>query len=517
MNNIVIYLITFLTILSVPFNTAGRKRIKKMPIPKRELRAVWVATVNNVDWPSKPGLSSFQQQAEIRELLDRNKYNGMNAVIMQVRPCADAFYASSTEPWSRYLMGEQGVAPQPFYDPLSYFISECHKRGMEFHAWFNPYRVRQNNKDQLSRENMFNQHPEWGWIYGDRVYFDPGNPEVRDYLTKVVKEVVKGYDIDAIHFDDYFYPYKIEGIELPDKATFRKYPRNYSSGQIEEWRRDNVNLIIRMLSQSIKEIKPWVKFGISPFGVWRNRSTDPEGSATSGKTTNYDELYADVIKWQREGWIDYTMPQLYWEIGHQSVDFITLAEWWANHAYGRAVYIGHAVYKLDKSSKTEAWQHSDQLIKQLNVIRSIPQINGSAWYNSSQFKRDLDGFQDKLKQKNYRSPSIVPKMPWISNSIPQTPVNLKINSTADGQTVKWDPISGGDENSKARFYAIYRSTRKGRLSIEKPENLIDVTGETGFFLRDNGNRHKKKYYYCITALDRLYNESLPTGYFIIRQ
>jgi uncharacterized lipoprotein YddW (UPF0748 family) len=495
----------------------GRGKIKNMPIPKRELRAVWIATVNNIDWPSKAGLSSSQQQAEIRELLDYHKFCGMNTIIMQVRPCADAIYSSASEPWSRYLMGEQGVAPEPFYDPLEYFISECHKRGMEFHAWFNPYRIKQNMKDPLAPNNIFTQHPEWGWTYGDRIYLDPGNPEVRDYLSKVVSEVVIHYDIDTVHFDDYFYPYKVEGKVLPDQETFKKYSRGYSSEKIGDWRRDNVNLIIQMLSQSIKEIKPWVKFGVSPFGVWRNASADPEGSSTSAGTSDYDDLYADVLYWLRKGWIDYAMPQLYWEIGHKSADFKTLAEWWAKHSYDRAVYAGHALYKLDKASKVKAWQSSDQLISQINTVRSIPNLKGSAWFSSSQFRRDLDGFQDRLKRKQYISPSIVPEMPWIDKTIPSAPSNLTIDNAENGQTVNWDAVKGENEMQNARFYAIYRSKSKRKLNIDKPENLINVTGEQGFFLRDSGKKHKRKYYYCITALDRMNNESLPTGYFIIRQ
>jgi uncharacterized lipoprotein YddW (UPF0748 family) len=517
MRGVLISLFCILTIFSDFTVAVGRNRIKKMPVPKREMRAVWVATVNNIDWPSRPGLSSEQQQAEIRELLDYHKNNGMNAIIMQVRPCADAFYPSALEPWSRYLSGEQGKAPKPFYDPLEYFISACHKRGMEFHAWFNPYRIKQNTRDQLARANVFNEHPDWGWAYGDRIYFDPGNPEVRDYLVRVVSEVVGHYDIDAVHFDDYFYPYKVEGKELPDKRTFRKYPRGFSDRRIDDWRRDNVNLIIKTLNQAIKEVKPWVKFGVSPFGVWRNNSVDPEGSATLAGNSNYDDLYADIIRWQREGWIDYTMPQLYWEIGNKSVDFKTLSEWWAKHAYGRAVYIGQALYKVDKYSNIPAWQHSDQLIDQVSIIRSNPQINGSAWYSSSQFKRDPDGFRDKLKKNVYPSPAIIPEMPWIDNTIPQAPVNLTISSIDNGQIVKWDHVISNNELSKARFYAIYRSNRRRRLTIDNPANLIDVTGETGFVLRDSGKKHKKRFFYCITALNRLNNESQPTGYFIIRQ
>ncbi|MCK4992803.1 MAG: family 10 glycosylhydrolase, partial [Bacteroidales bacterium] len=280
--------------------------------PKREFRGVWVATVANIDWPSEPGLSTYEQQHEILDIVDMHKKNGINAIILQVRPTADALYSSELEPWSGFLTGEQGKAPDPFYDPLEFWIREAHKRGMELHAWFNPYRINVDTADFLSGSHIIHKHPEWLFSYGGRFYFSPANPGVWNFVREVVVDVVRRYDVDAIHFDDYFYPYRIENQEFPDSLDFARYGGKFYPDRLEEWRRHNVDTIIAMLGAAIKEEKPWVKFGISPFGVWRNRSEDERGSETTAGTSNYDGLYADVLLWQQKGWIDYLMPQLYW-------------------------------------------------------------------------------------------------------------------------------------------------------------------------------------------------------------
>ncbi len=501
--------------LSVTANIAlGAKKSKKTH--SREFRAVWVATVNNIDWPSRPGLSVEQQKTEIRKLLDLHKSDGMNAIIMQVRPSADAFYSSPTEPWSRYLQGNQGTAPEPFYDPLDYFIEQCHLRGMEFHPWFNPYRIKQSPKDQLVPQHIFNRHPDWGWSYGDRTYFDPGQPEVRNYLTDVVRDVVQRYDIDAIHFDDYFYPYKIEGEPLPDAKTFKQFPRNFKPSQIDDWRRDNVNIIIQMLNQTIKEVKPWVKFGISPFGVWRNGTSDPEGSNTRAGTTNYDDLYADIIHWLREGWIDYALPQLYWEIGHPSVDFSELATWWGNHTYQRAMYIGHALYKLDQASKSAAWREPDELIKQIQIVRANPKLSGSAWYSSVHFKRNLNGLREKMQLNGYQYQAIIPTMPWIDNTPPEMPQHLRLQNTEGGQLLTWQKNEKAKPMEQARFFAIYGSSKKSKVKKCDPSVLIDITGSNKLFFKEQNGRKSKKFYYSVTALDRGNNESIPSEIITIR-
>jgi uncharacterized lipoprotein YddW (UPF0748 family) len=274
--------------------------------PKFEFRAVWVATVANIDWPSKPGLSTEQQQQEVIDILNMHEKLGMNVIILQVRPTADAFYPSALEPWTRYLTGTPGQAPEPFYDPLQFWIEECHKRGMELHAWLNPFRVALNHQQPLAGNHIAFQHPGWILKYGNSLYFDPGLPQTREFAAQVVKDIVSRYDVDAIHFDDYFYPYPLQE-DFPDTASFAFYNRGFFPEDKADWRRENVDIIIKMLNDTIKSVKPWVKFGISPFGVWRNIADDPRGSDSRAGATNYDHLYANIIKWQENGWIDYTL------------------------------------------------------------------------------------------------------------------------------------------------------------------------------------------------------------------
>lgn len=293
--------------------------------PKYEFRGVWIATVENIDFPSSKNLSSWEQRAEFTSILDMHKRNGMNAVVVQIRPVADAFYPSQLEPWSEYLTGKQGVPPSPYYDPLEFMITETHKRGMEFHAWMNPYRAVFNiSKSSIAPNHITKLHPEWFVDYGGKRYFDPGNKEAQKFVEEVVGDVVHRYDIDAIHFDDYFYPYRIAGKEFPDLKAYKKYGNGMSRAG---WRRYNVDTVIQMLSKAIKTDKPWVKFGISPFGVWRNHSKDSEGSMTHAGQTNYDDLYADILLWLRKGWIDYVCPQIYWSFNTKAAPYGPLLDW----------------------------------------------------------------------------------------------------------------------------------------------------------------------------------------------
>ncbi|WP_297089013.1 family 10 glycosylhydrolase [uncultured Draconibacterium sp.] len=469
--------------------------------PKYEFRAVWVATVVNIDWPSKPGLNTEAQKREITDILNLHESLGMNAIILQIRPAADAFYHSELEPWSRYLTGTQGQAPQPYYDPLSFWISECHKRGMELHAWLNPYRVAQKFTDPLSTTHIAFKHPDWILKYGERLYFDPGLPQARAFVTRVVQDIVKRYDVDAIHFDDYFYPYPLKE-EFPDSTSFKLYNRGFSAEQKADWRRENVDITIKMLNDSIKAIKPWVKFGISPFGVWRNKSDDPLGSDTKAGSTNYDHLYANIIKWQKEGWIDYTLPQLYWHIGHPAVDFKLLANWWKNHAYGRAMYIGQAPYKVSAKSSTPEWTEADQLPKQIQILRAIPEIQGSSFYSSKWFKGDLLNFQDSLRLNYYKSKALVPPMPWIDSKAPAPLVRIK----KSGRKLKWSPACTENEMDKAWQYILYLTEAGEDFDKNSSENIYEITKEQSIKF-DRINRKKKKYELRISVLDRLNNES----------
>src|SRR5882757_315565 len=286
-----------------------------VPMPKYEFRAAWVTTVENIDWPSRKGLPADSQKLEFLRLLDMHQHNGMNALVVQVRPAADAFYPSPYEPWSEWLTGVQGKPPFPYYDPLQFMIEETHKRGMEFHAWCNPYRaVYAVGKSSVSPTHITRLHPEWFLNYGGTLYFDPGNKEVQQYVTRVIRDIVHRYDVDALHFDDYFYPYPVPGKDFPDDVSYTKYGNAMDRG---DWRRSNVDSIILHIGTMIKEEKKYCKFGISPFCVWRNNSKDPEGSQTQAGLTNYDDLYANILLWLKNGWIDYVAPQLYLEIGYK--------------------------------------------------------------------------------------------------------------------------------------------------------------------------------------------------------
>jgi len=476
---------------------------------KKEFRAVWVSTVANIDWPSSPNLKTTEQKQEVIEILNFHKNNNINAIILQIRPSADAIYKSDIEPWSKYLTGKQGQAPELNYDPLEFWITETHKRGMELHAWFNPYRIKQSLDDTLVVDHIINKHPEWGWEYGNRQYFEPGLPEVWSFVTKVVVDVVSRYDIDAVHFDDYFYPYKIAKQEIPDEKAFKKYGGSYFPNNKNEWRRHNTDTIIQILSTAIKETKPWVKFGISPFGVWRNKDKDALGSETKAGTTNYDALYANVIKWQREGWIDYLMPQLYWRDDHPAADFSTLAYWWADFSYNRALYIGLAPYRFDKKSDHKLWRKEKYFLQQIETLRSIQNINGFGFFSSKHLQRkDLSKLNKKLKSDFCFTPAIVPPMPWIDNIAPQPPINLK----QENNKIYWEAIETENEFDKNRFFVIYKYNPEEKRQLKKSENIILITGQSFIEFKEQ----IPKGLYRISSLDRLNNESQLSEALIIK-
>ena len=376
--------------------------------PKYEFRAAWVASVDNIDWPSKKGLPVDSQKAEFIRLADMHKSNGMNALIVQIRPSTDAFYPSPYEPWSEWLNGVQGKPPFPYYDPLQFMITETHKRGMEFHAWCNPYRAEFIvGKSSIAPTHISRIHPEWFLEYGGKRYFDPGNKDVQLFVENVIRDIVARYEVDAIHFDDYFYPYRIAGKEFPDNPSYERYGGNMSK---DDWRRSNVDSIILMLSRSIKEIKPTCKFGISPFGVWRNVSKDPEGSNTTAGQTNYDDLYADILLWLKNGWIDYVAPQLYWEFGHKAAPYEVLLEWWSKHTYGRHCYIGLGIYK---AGSNQIWKDPTLIPRQIEAMRSLPNIQGQVYFSSKSFVSNPNGWSDSLRNVYYKEPALIPPMEWL--------------------------------------------------------------------------------------------------------
>jgi uncharacterized lipoprotein YddW (UPF0748 family) len=349
-----------------------------------------------------------------------HKRNVMNAIIVQVRSAADALYPSQYEPWSEFLMGKQGLPPTPYYDPLEFMISETHKRGMEFHAWLNPYRAVFNMlHSSISPSHVTRIHPEWFLVYGDKKYFNPGLPEVRRHTVRVVKDLITRYDLDGIHMDDYFYPYRIAGKEFPDQRTYEQYGRGMNK---DNWRRSNCDSIICQLFNVIRSTRPHMRFGISPFGIWRNKSQDPMGSDTKGGQTNYDDLYADILLWLQKGWIDYVAPQLYWERGHKLADYDILLQWWNEHAYGKQVYIGHGIYRAGSNA---AWRNPNEIPQQIRELRTYNTTQGSIYFNSKVFEKNPNGWNDSLRNNYYRYPALVPPMSWIDHSVPVPPLMEK--------------------------------------------------------------------------------------------
>jgi len=372
-------------------------------------RGAWIATVANIDWPTPEavGMPSLQQE-QMTDILDSLQAIGINAIVFQIRPTADAFYWSELEPWSHWLTGIQGYWQDPgglllgmgdFYDPLEFVTTEAHDRGMEVHAWLNPYRVTLKTMDttDLVSNHIMRRHPEWFWQYGEQWYFEPGLDETRHWICMIVEDIVCRYDIDAIHMDDYFYPYPLARQALPDRDCFEVNPRGFTD--IRDWRRNNVNLAIQEISRVIHTTKPWVQFGISPFGVWRNNTRDSIGSATTAGLTNYDNLYADVLLWIREGWIDYVCPQLYWHIGNRAADYETLAHWWAKQVAGTycKLYIGMAPYRLGNPKEASAWNTGNEIARQMHLNRSIPEIEGECFYSTRPLLLNPLGVCDTIK------------------------------------------------------------------------------------------------------------------------
>ena len=399
-------LLPLLFLYSVAF---GQQSVNSIKPVQYEFRGVWIATVDNIDWPAKGDVNVESQKADFIRQLDMHQKNGMNAMIVQVRPAADAFYPSQYEPWSQWLTGKQGVPPSPYYDPLQFMIEETHKRGMEFHAWCNPYRADfQIGKSSIAPNHVTKIHPDWFLTYGDKKYFDPANKQAQKFVVNVIRDIVKRYDVDAIHMDDYFYPYRIAGKEFPDEAAYQKSGTTLSK---DDWRRSNVDTIINMLSIAIKQEKPWVKFGISPFSVWRNNDKDPEGSDSKAGQTNYDDLYANILLWLRMKWIDYVAPQLYLEIGHDKIAFEKMLDWWSKHTYGRHLYIGQGIYRVDE--RAAAWKNPNELPKQIELLREYPNVQGSIYFSSKSFDRNPNGWNDSLRNNYYRLPAMIPPMEWL--------------------------------------------------------------------------------------------------------
>ena len=473
------------------------------PAPKRELRAAWIATVANIDWPSKKGLATQQQQAEFVTILDSLQALGMNAVIVQVRPMGDVFYPSSFEPWSEYLSGTQGVAPEPYYNPLVFMIEQARRRGMEFHAWFNPYRASMTASFTPAANHPVRQHPEWFVTYGGKLYYDPGHPGAQEYVLQAIMETVRHYDFDAVHFDDYFYPYRIAHEEFPDSCSYADYGRKRFAVK-ENWRRDNVNGFVAELSRRIKQEKPYMKFGISPFGVWRNIAQDSLGSRTQTGMNNYDDLYADVRKWLSEGWIDYVAPQLYWHMAFEKAGYKTLVDWWTDNAFGKHVYIGHGIYRVGE----KGWEDPAEIDNQIRYNRSSGDVAGSMYFSTKVFMQNKQGVNARIK-KLYQYPALVPTMSWLPEQPVYAPQIWSLSgSPARGMKIEWADSQAG----ASAYYVIYRYNGTSAGTLDDPQYIVSVIPRQPGIAQswtDHAIDKRRAYTYVVTAVDRLHNESCP--------
>ena len=468
------------------------------PMPKREFRGAWIATVANLDWPVR-GEAPDRQKALLVRMLDGLKDAGINAVFFQVRTECDALYDSAIEPWSYWLTGQQGKAPDPWYDPLAFAVKEAHKRGLELHAWFNPYRASRDTATyEPSPQHVRVTRPEWIMAFGKLLILDPGRAAVRDHVTNVVMDVVRRYDIDGVHMDDYFYPYPPDDIGTEDAATFEAESRGFTS--LAEWRRDNVNSLIAQLADSIWAEKPAVKFGISPFGIWR----DGVPVGIRGMDA-YEAIYADPLAWVEAGTVDYLIPQLYWPFGGAQ-DYGKLAPWWSHQVQDRHLYIGQALHRTDSRSYSGTPFTPEEIPAQIRLNRKTASILGNVFFRARNITHfSSHGIVDRLRTDFYRYPALTPSMPWKSVAKPGVPRGLRLRWQGGGAlTLSWDPAQG------AGRYAVYRVVSDAvpdlATAARDARNLLAVTGRTT--LADRPGLASDPYFYFVQAVG---DNSLESG------
>lgn len=503
-----------LLLLTAVFVIAHFVSIAQTP-PKRELRGAWIATYVNLDWPINSSQTPDQERAAFINLLNILQQTGINAVYVQIRSECDAMYPSSLEPWSTSLTGTQGTPPSPLYDPLQFMINECRARGMEFHAWINPFRAINNfnNINSFAANHVAKLHPEWLLAQGTYRILDPGIPAVRDYVISVVMDVVRRYDVDGIHFDDYFYPYPSQGgtpapPRFNDDATYTADPRSFpnTTAGRNDWRRDNINIFVQRTYDSIKNAKPWVKFGIAPFGIWRNSSSDPvNGSATNG-LQSFSDIYADTRYWLQNSLIDYATPQVYWSIGFTAANYGVLAPWWNNNAFGRHIYIGHAAYKINADADAN-WTNPSQINNQIRLNRQQTNVFGSTFFRTGNILANPLFFRDSLTQYMYTKPALLPTMSWRDNTAPQPASNLTANVTGNSVQLNWTKTPAtANELDKARQYVIYRFNT-ATIDVNDVNAIQFITPNDINASYTDNNLFPGTYYYVVTALDRFHNES----------
>lgn len=464
---------------------------------KREMRGAWIQCVNG----QFQGMGKEKMQQTLTYQLDELQKDGVNTIIFQVRPECDALYESKLEPWSRFLTGKQGQAPSPYWDPLQWMIEQCHKRGMELHAWINPYRAKTKTTKQLASNHIAVRKPMNCFSYDDLFILNPGIAENRDFICEVAKDIVSRYDVDGIHMDDYFYPYPVKGETIPDAEQFRQF--NNGIKDINDWRRYNVNLFIEQFYKTVHETKPWVKVGISPFGIYRNKKSSPIGSETNG-TQNYDDLYADILLWVNNGWLDYNVPQIYWEIGNKAADYETLIKWWSQHASGRPLIIGEDVERTVKYSDPQN-ANSHQLPAKMRLHRQLPAVKGTVLWYAKAAVDNVGNYGTALRNNYWRYPALQPSMPFISDKAPKKVSKVKPIWTSDGYVLFWTAPKGKNWQDEAVKYVVYRFAANEKVDINDPSKIVAVTAAT--YCKLPYNDGKQKYTYVVSALNRLQNES----------
>lgn len=470
--------------------------------PKREFRGLWVCTAFNLDWPSSPKLSVEEKKKELLSIFDRADSLHLNVLFFQVRAAGDAFYNSDTEPWSHWLTGKQGRAPKHDFDPLKFAIEEAHKRQIELHAWFNLFRgVSHNRFAPPGNKHFAKRHKDWLYQMKSSLYVNPGNPKVRTYLTEVVKEVLMNYDIDGIHLDDYFYHEERGALKIEDKLEYETF--NPHALPLEDWRRENINAIIKNVSDTIKRYKPYVKFSVSPIPVWRNIHKDPSGSDTQYALSSYDDQFADTKKWIEEGWIDYLIPQTYWGHTHHYVGFQKVTSWWENHAYNRVICVGLALYKVGTEEDGD-WKDEKDFIAQIRRIRASERIKGIAFYRGKSLEVNPASVLDSIETL-FNHPTLLPALIWKDSIPPHSPTNVTYKSSNDGITLNWQKATPSEDGDTAHKYLIYRFEEGEVITLDRANSIISITDKTTY--TDKKALPGTTYFYLISALDRMENES----------
>ena len=464
---------------------------------KREMRGAWIQCVNG----QFQGLGTQKMQQTLSYQLDELQKDGVNVIIFQVRPECDALYESSIEPWSRFLTGQQGKAPVPYWDPLQWMIEQCHQRGMELHAWINPYRARTKTTTVLAANHIKNRKPQNCFEYDGLTILNPGIAENRDYICEVARDIVTRYDIDGIHMDDYFYPYPAAGQQIPDDAQYRQNSNGIKDRG--DWRRYNVNLFIEQFYKTVHQAKPWVKVGISPFGIYRNKRSSSIGSNTNG-LQNYDDLYADIMLWVNNGWLDYCVPQIYWEIGNKAADYETLIRWWNQYAGKRPLVIGEDVERTVKYADPQnPSQH--QLPAKIKLHLQLPNVKGTVLWYAKAAVDNVGNYGTMLRNNYWRTPALQPDMSFIDKKMPGKVRKLKPVWTSDGYMLFWTAPKGKTWRDTAVKYVVYRFANGEKVNTADASKIVAVTTDTYCLLPyDQGHQ---KFTYVVTALNRLQNES----------